>query len=683
METQGDQSSQVNVLRASIGIVTRGGPVTVNLPQDTKPVMLKGMQLPAEARYSFRDPTDYSSQYVNHPISIELFFGENGRERSDLSLGAYQLQEFLPRSGGSINIELRLEVSSDQVLSITLVDARRQKSRSIGFIDISALDPPPIEPTPMINASEAIRNLVQELVREAEDPQPRQVETRKPRRGRDLMQEITLSFDEALHGGRRDIEVPGAQTCPACNGDGTAPGKSLSPCADCRGTGWTRKMKDTPAGRQYHFEGCTTCHGDGLVNAYPCPTCWGSGWVEVKRQITVQIPAHIDSSAVICIPHQGEPGRSGGLPGHLRITANIVAHAFLTRSGRDICVELPVRASVARQGGRLRVPAPEKGRSILLDLPAGTRDHAEFRVAEYEEYSLTARVETYRPAFLLVLPKISQRIKAIREWLDGADIEISAAGESDVDATMPTSAAPATASSHPLPRHSTRQAEFYTRRGILYAEKGDREHSLADFSMAIELDPEHAASAYDNRAACYAGQQEFEKALSDMERALELAPNNAEYYCHRGLLYHAQRDPARAQADYAKALELDSTNAEIYETRGVTFLSQGDLEAALADFSRALELDPTRVNCYHRRGIIYLKQARYKDALDDFDRSLRLHPGDPWQYLWIGHAYRGLGEKKKAVDYCKRALDASQSPELRQEAQKLLSELGSAHDRDA
>jgi len=775
MKTEDGQIGKTKILRATIGIITRGGPFKVNTYQDTKPVMLEGMQLPAEAWYSFKDPTDHSSKFVNHPISIELFFGENGDEAFDIALGNFQLQEFLPPSASSRNIELRLAVSSDQILSITLLDAKSHKCRSIGFIDISTLEPPVLQPMPKVGPPEDFTKIYQNIREMVENPQPRQ--TGKPRHGKDLTQAVTISFDEALCGGNKDIEVVGTQTCSACSGSGTAPGRALSACPECRGTGWVREMEETSQGPAYHLTGCETCQGDGLVNIYPCHTCRGNGWVRSKRFIVLQIPTFIDSGAVVCFPHQGEPGQFGGRPGHLRITVNVAAHAFLTRSGRDIYVNLPVSASIARQGGRLRMPAVERGSSFLLDLPANTRSNAEFRVSENEAYSLTARIETYRPALLFILPNINQRIKAIREWLGGADIDISAAGASELDERISTSAAPALAGSTPAPRRSTQQAEFYTRRGMIYAEKGDREHSLADFNMALELDPEYA-SAYDNRGVWYAGQKELGKALADMNRALELAPNNAGYYYHRGMLYHVQNDLAKALADYTKALELDPTNAEIYESRGKVYTLQNELEAVLPDFNKALELDPARVYCYHQRGVVYqhkndlaktisdftkaleldpnntlvrsdrcqvyiqlndlenaladanvltethpknasaynnrgyiyylqnnfikaladydkaleldpklvcaynnrgktyLKQARYRQAIEDFDKSLSLHPGDSWPYLWIGQAYRGLGERKKAIEYCQRVLHASQNPELCQEAQILLSDLG-------
>jgi tetratricopeptide (TPR) repeat protein len=648
MKTEEDQIGKTEILRATISIITRGGPLRINVGQDTNPVLLKGMQLPAEARYNFKDPTDHSSNFVNHTISIELFFGDNGKEEFDMSLGNFQLQEFLPHLTSSRNIDLRLAVSHAQIISLTLLDSRQKKSLNIGFIDISALDPPVIKPMPKIDASDNIKNTFSNIMEMVENPQPRQ--TGIPRRGEDLVQDVTISFDEALQGCSKDIKVVGTETCPACSGSGTVSERVLSSCPDCMGTGWAKEIKETSEGPQYHFTACTTCKGDGLVNIYPCHTCQGNGWVMIKRPFTLHIPAYIDSGGVICVLHQGKPGQFGGLPGHLRIIVNILPHAFLTRSGQDICVDLPVSTKMAQQGGHIRVPALEKGRSFLRDLPAGTRNNAIFRVTENKAYSLSARIETYRPAFLFMRPSINQRIQAINEWLEReTDTKMPTTDKSDPDEGISTTTVPAMAVSTTLAlERSTKQAKFYTRRGMIYKEKGDREHSLADFNMAIELDPEYA-SAYDHRSLLYMSQEEPGKAMADVNRALELAPNNAEYYYHRGLLYHFQKDLAKTLADYTKALELDSINAEIYEIRGKAFMLQNDLEAALVDFNKALELDPTRVDCYHQRGILYQLKNALAKTITDFTKALELDPDNDSVRADRGQVYAQLNNLENAL----------------------------------
>jgi tetratricopeptide (TPR) repeat protein len=767
---------KTTTLRATIGVISRGGPLKVIVFQQTKPVLLKGMPLPAEACYAFTDPTDTSSNYVNNPVSIEIFFGDNGSEAHDTPLGAFPLQEFLPPFVNPGDIKLKLLVNTDQLLSIHMFENEFSGWRGVGYVDISTLQPPDDKSMPTDDASKNFAGIPKVLMEIVENTQPRR--TGIPRRGKDLSQNVTISFDKALQGGSQAVETFGTRTCSSCAGSGSAPGKALSMCSACQGTGWEKEKQETPQGPLYHARSCTVCRGDGWVNLSPCPTCRGSGWTQTKRSAMLRIPAYIDSGAVVCCLHQGEPGRFGGLPGHLRITVNVAPHSFLSRIGRDVCVNLPVSDGIAKRGGRVRVPALERGKSFLLDLPARTRNNSVFPVSENAVYTLTARIETYNPTFLFLQPEISQRVQAIEKRLEGAKNEkpeiresglaeqIAGPGAYDVD-TLPPSAGP-----------PPNQAEFYVRRGKMFVEKGDWEHAMLDFTMAIKTDPGYA-EAYDRRSVLLISQKQPEKAFRDVNRALELSPDNAEYYYHRGMLHHVQNDFPDALADYTRALELDPGNADVFESRGKANILQKNLDAARDDFTKALELDPTKIDCYYKRGLIHqnkkdpvkavadftmalgldpdndsirsdrgqvyvqmndlenaladaqklmekhsgnagaynnrgyvyylqkeydkaladfnkaleinpklvhalnnrgkihLQQSDFQQAVEDFERSLSLKPDDPWVFLWLGQTYRSLGEKRKAVEYCRKALHAGENPELRREAQMLLSSLGS------
>jgi len=648
-KTEGNKDTKTKTLRATISIIIRGGPIRVNVKQPTKPVMLKGMHLPAEARFIFRDPTDYSSKYDNHPISIEFFFGENGREINDTFLGSFPLQEFLPEVAGSRNIELKLTVSANQILSISLFQVIPQKYEHVGFIDISTLEPPEIELNTDVDKSDNFKKAYQDIMEMVKNPQPRQIGI--SRRGNDIEQDVTISFDEALHGCSKTIEIIGTQTCHECTGDGTASGKTLSSCTDCQGTGWAKEI----VGEKYRFTACATCQGNGLVNIHPCPTCYGNGWVRIKRSIELQIPAYFDSGAIVCILYQGEPGRFGGLPGHLQITVNVAPHALFTRSGRDIYIDLPLCQSITKQGGRFRVPGLQRETSFVLDLPIGTRTDMVFQVSENEEYSFFVRVKTYRSAFLFMMPKTRRQIDLIKERLGDVNIEIPSVDESVLDEKILHPQSPPQPMA-PSQEKSAQQAEFYTRRGMIYADKGYREHALSDFNMALELNPE-CTSAYDKRGALYMSQKEPEKALADLNKVVELAPHNAEYLYHRGILRHLQRDASKALNDYAKALELDSTNAEIYESRGKVYTLQKNLEASLADFNKALELDPTRAESYYQRGLIYQYKNNLAMAIVDLDTAVELDPENVSIRDHRAQVYIQLDDLEKALDDANRLVE--------------------------
>jgi len=59
------------------------------------------------------------------------------------------------------------------------------------------------------------------------------------------------------------------------------------------------------------------------------------------------------------------------------------------------------------------------------------------------------------------------------------------------------------------------------RRGVVYENKGEYEHAIAEYTKAIEINPRHAPS-YNNRAVCYYDKEEYDKAWKDVHKAQSL-----------------------------------------------------------------------------------------------------------------------------------------------------------------
>lgn len=82
---------------------------------------------------------------------------------------------------------------------------------------------------------------------------------------------------------------------------------------------------------------------------------------------------------------------------------------------------------------------------------------------------------------------------------------------------------------------------------------GKKEAAIAEFTKAIEVDPE-CLKAYLNRAMCYNETGQPKKAVADFSKAIELNPTDAYPYDQRALLYRtALNEPSKAAADTAKA----------------------------------------------------------------------------------------------------------------------------------
>jgi Tfp pilus assembly protein PilF len=139
---------------------------------------------------------------------------------------------------------------------------------------------------------------------------------------------------------------------------------------------------------------------------------------------------------------------------------------------------------------------------------------------------------------------------------------------------------------------------LYNYRGLTYAALGDNPQALANYNLAIEIDPSYAPA-----------------------------------YINRGLIYFRQRDYSAAIDNYTYAIELGQYLVEAYNNRGLAYYSQGDDEAALADYNLAIEIGPSYAAAYINRGNVYYDQARYDDALTNYRLYLAFVGDNPEAFV--------------------------------------------------
>lgn len=191
---------------------------------------------------------------------------------------------------------------------------------------------------------------------------------RRSQRGRDLVHEVSLSFDEALAGVSTKVEIQRTETCGACAGTGASPGTSPVTCTACKGTG-------TEAQGQGMFSfsrPCSRCGGAGKVVEKPCATCRGKGQVVKVRPVTLQIPPGVTDGGKIRFKGKGESGTGGGPAGDLYLVTHIRPHAYFTRDGADVLLDVPVTFAEAALGAEVEAPTPS-GR-VKLKIAPGTQD---------------------------------------------------------------------------------------------------------------------------------------------------------------------------------------------------------------------------------------------------------------------------------------------------------------------
>lgn len=201
-----------------------------------------------------------------------------------------------------------------------------------------------------------------------------------PRKGDDLQYRMTISFEEAVFGKEKEIEIPREETCDTCHGTGAKPGTSKETCSYCNGTGQISETVNTPFGQIVNRRTCSHCQGTGQMIKEKCSTCHGSGTVKKRKKIKVNIPAGVDDGQQLRVSGQGEAGVNGGPAGDLYIVFHVRASDKFERDGDDIYLELPITFAQAALGDEIEVPTIYG--KVKMKIPAGTQSGDRFRLKD-------------------------------------------------------------------------------------------------------------------------------------------------------------------------------------------------------------------------------------------------------------------------------------------------------------
>lgn len=199
-----------------------------------------------------------------------------------------------------------------------------------------------------------------------------------PQRGRDIQITVSLTFEEAAKGCKKEVEVPKVEDCSECGGTGAAKGTSPKTCPDCGGRGVVNVQSRTAFGVMSTQRTCSTCGGRGKIIEHPCQKCAGKGKVRRKNRITVDIPAGIDEDRIINMRAYGDSGFNGGPAGDLKVAVDIKPHPHFKRDGYNVWYEKHVSFVEAALGAELQVPTLDG--NVKYTMPAGTQPNDVFKL---------------------------------------------------------------------------------------------------------------------------------------------------------------------------------------------------------------------------------------------------------------------------------------------------------------
>jgi len=193
-------------------------------------------------------------------------------------------------------------------------------------------------------------------------------------RGSDLRYTLELDLEEAVRGTSVTIRVPTLVGCETCDGTGAKPGTKPKTCTTCNGAGQVRMQQGFFSVQQT----CPRCHGTGKMITDPCNDCHGEGRVEKQKNLSVKVPAGVDTGDRIRLAGEGEAGVNGGPAGDLYVVVSVREHKIFQRDGKNLYCEVPISFVDAALGGELEVPTLD-GR-VKLKIPEGAQTGKLFRL---------------------------------------------------------------------------------------------------------------------------------------------------------------------------------------------------------------------------------------------------------------------------------------------------------------
>ncbi len=265
-----------------------------------------------------------------------------------------------------------------------------------------------------------------------------------PMKGANLHTSVRLTFEEAVFGCKKEIELTVKETCKTCNGSGAKPGTNPETCTKCGGKGQVVFTQQSFFGTVRNVQTCPECQGTGKVIREKCTDCRGTGYIPMKKRYSVDIPAGIENGQAVNLPGLGEPGVNGGPRGDVRVEAIVGRHPIFQRQDVNIFSTVPVSFAVAALGGEILIDTVDG--KVIYDVKPGTQTDTKVRLKEKGVPSWrnkNIRGDHYVTLVVQVPDKLSHEAKELLRQFDAASGDslnavqrnVSQSGENDTKET--------------------------------------------------------------------------------------------------------------------------------------------------------------------------------------------------------------------------------------------------------
>ena len=239
-----------------------------------------------------------------------------------------------------------------------------------------------------------------------------------PMKGASLRARVNITFEEAVFGCNKELEITLKDECEKCKGTGAKPGTQPVTCTKCNGTGQVVYSQQSMFGMVRNVQTCPDCNGTGKIIKEKCTACRGTGYTSSRKKIQVSVPAGIDNGQSIRIREKGEPGTNGGPRGDLLVEVNVARHPIFQRQDMNIFSTAPITYAQAALGGEVRISTVDG--DVMYDVKPGTQTDTRIRLKGKGVPSLrnkNVRGDHYVTLVVQVPTKLSEEAKeALRKF---------------------------------------------------------------------------------------------------------------------------------------------------------------------------------------------------------------------------------------------------------------------------
>lgn len=201
-----------------------------------------------------------------------------------------------------------------------------------------------------------------------------------PMQGASVRTSVRITFEEAVFGTEKELDLNLKDECGTCHGTGAKHGTTADTCSKCGGKGQVVYTQQSLFGVVRNVQTCPDCKGTGKIIKEKCADCYGTGFINSRKKIKVSIPAGIDNGQSVRIRGKGEPGTNGGSRGDLLVEVEVSRHPIFQRQDYDIFSTAPISYAIAVLGGDIKINTVDG--DVIYNVKPGTQTDTKVRLRE-------------------------------------------------------------------------------------------------------------------------------------------------------------------------------------------------------------------------------------------------------------------------------------------------------------